>query len=52
MNLFEKKIGKYPMKKLCKQALTENSLLFTGNKNLKTQKKTNQKKDRNLKHLK
>ena len=52
MNLFEKKIGKYPMKKLCKQALTENSLLFKGNRNLKTQKKTNQKKDRNLKHLK
>jgi hypothetical protein len=52
MNLFEKKIGKYPMKKLYKQALTENSLLFKGNKNLKSQKKTNQKKGRNMKHLK
>ena len=39
-------------KKLYKQALTENSLLFKGNKNLKSQKKTNQKKGRNMKHLK
>ena len=52
MNIFEKKIEKYTMKKLYKKALTENSLLFKGNKNLKSQKKTNQKKGRNMKHLK